>query len=316
MKTFGRFWLIAMLVCIGTVTHAQSMFKCRLADGSYSYQAERCPESASQQTITANSRGSIKIAPIELSGAKRGDKSSNQPATPTAPLAGESAATANAESPREPTQEVSVPGPDSNTSALTQKKPTSKLKQGFLILLVIVFGLLSLFGLVGLYVAAFRESVVWGLLCLFVPFAMLVFVIRRWEQVKVPFLLSFSMPVAGIALAILFDSGASDKADKADKDMQRLVTEINQKLPQTVGDVRLEKVVYADKVMRYAGTIPGNSQLTEAAKAEFQKKLKSMYCSNAVMRKGGVSVEYTMSSVSMTGTERFSVSAKPEDCKP
>ena len=169
---------------------------------------------------------------------------------------------------------------------------------------------MSIFGVVGLYVAAFRESIVWGLLCLFVPFALLVFVIRRWEQVKVPFLLSFSMPVAGIALAILFDSGASDK------DMQRLVTEMNQKLPQTVGDVRLEKVVYADKVMHYAGTIPGNSQLTEAAKAEFQKKLKSMYCSNAAMRKGGVGVEYTMSSVSMTGTERFSVSAKPEDCKP
>ena len=104
-------------------------------------------------------------------------------------------------------------------------------------------------------------------------------------------------------------SGASDK------DMQRLVKEMNEKLPQTVGNMRLERVVYADKVMHYAGTIPGNSPLTEAAKAEFQKKLKSMYCSGTGMRKGGVSVEYTMTSVSMTGAESFSVSARPEDCQ-
>ncbi len=191
-----------MLVCIGTATHAQSMFKCRLADGSYSYQAERCPESASQQTITANSRGAIKIAPAEVSGAKRWEKSSSQPVTPTAPLARELAATTGAESLRAPTQQTSIPGPDLNTSASTQKEPTSKVKQGFLILLIAVFGLLSIFGLVGLYVAAFRESVGWGMLCLFVPFAMLVFVIRHWEQAKVPFLLSISVPVFGIALAV------------------------------------------------------------------------------------------------------------------
>ncbi len=201
MKSFGRLWLIVMLVCIGTASHAQSMFKCRLADGSYSYQAERCPESASQQTITTNSRGAIKVAPTEPSGAKRVDKTSNQPVASTAPLARESAATTSAESPRAPTQEASIPGPDSNDSASTQKKPMSKVKQGFLTVLIIVFGLMSIVGVLGLYVAAFRESVGWGVLCLFVPFAMLFFVVRHWEKAKLPFLLSISIPVFGIASA-------------------------------------------------------------------------------------------------------------------
>ena len=42
-----------------------------------------------------------------------------------------------------------------------------------------------------LLVLAFQKSVVWGLLCLFVPFpCMLIFAATNWEKAKVPFLIS------------------------------------------------------------------------------------------------------------------------------
>lgn len=38
------------------------------------------------------------------------------------------------------------------------------------------------------YVIAFKESVTWGLACLFLPFASLIFTIRHWDEAKAPFL--------------------------------------------------------------------------------------------------------------------------------
>lgn len=52
--------------------------------------------------------------------------------------------------------------------------------------LMVVGGLVSLAAFAWLLVIAFKESTVWGLVCLFVPFAILVFAFKFWDEVKVP----------------------------------------------------------------------------------------------------------------------------------
>ncbi len=54
--------------------------------------------------------------------------------------------------------------------------------------LMVVGGLASLGAYVWLLVIAFRESAVWGLVCLFIPFAVLVFGFKFWNDSKIPFL--------------------------------------------------------------------------------------------------------------------------------
>jgi hypothetical protein len=44
-------------------------------------------------------------------------------------------------------------------------------------------------------VAAFQESALWGLGCMFVPFVSLAFVITHWDDTKRPFLASLGFAV-------------------------------------------------------------------------------------------------------------------------
>lgn len=54
---------------------------------------------------------------------------------------------------------------------------------------VIGFIILWFYG-IQLIIIAFRESIAWGLMYLFVPFANLYYVISRWDKCKSPFLKS------------------------------------------------------------------------------------------------------------------------------
>ena len=54
-----------------------------------------------------------------------------------------------------------------------------------LILIGVIIGLI--FG-IQILILAFKESLVWGLGSLFIPFVMLIFVIKHWEKAKSPFL--------------------------------------------------------------------------------------------------------------------------------
>jgi hypothetical protein len=51
---------------------------------------------------------------------------------------------------------------------------------------------LSLIGGIWFMVAAFQESIVWGLACLFLPVAWLFFLFLHWGEAKQPFLLSLA----------------------------------------------------------------------------------------------------------------------------
>ena len=60
--------------------------------------------------------------------------------------------------------------------------------------MVVCYALMLVGGIMVL-VAAFRQSVLWGLACLFVPFASFVFCIMHWQEAKSGFLLSTHVSV-------------------------------------------------------------------------------------------------------------------------
>lgn len=55
------------------------------------------------------------------------------------------------------------------------------------IVLIIIGALVSLVGGIWFLVVAFRQSVVWGLVVIFVPFASLVFLVKYWRDAKASF---------------------------------------------------------------------------------------------------------------------------------
>jgi uncharacterized membrane protein len=66
--------------------------------------------------------------------------------------------------------------------------------------------IISVIGAIGFLVAAFRESILWGLGCLFISPVSLVFLILHWSEAKNPFFLQ----LVGIALIILAASMGSE----------------------------------------------------------------------------------------------------------
>ena len=65
-------------------------------------------------------------------------------------------------------------------------------------LLVILGGIAMFVGGIWLLVEAFKESVLWGLGSIFIPFVSLVFVIMHWDVSKTPFLIQ----IGGLVLLI------------------------------------------------------------------------------------------------------------------
>lgn len=67
--------------------------------------------------------------------------------------------------------------------------------------LLIILGLICIvIGGIGLLIAAFRESILWGLACLFLHgIVSLIFVILHWQEAKGPFLLQ----TVGIVLILI-----------------------------------------------------------------------------------------------------------------
>lgn len=64
-------------------------------------------------------------------------------------------------------------------------------------------GLTMVVGAIWLLVVAFKQSILWGLLSLFIPFAVLVFIFKYWDKAKQPFLIYLGGAVAiGIGMAL------------------------------------------------------------------------------------------------------------------
>jgi uncharacterized membrane protein len=69
--------------------------------------------------------------------------------------------------------------------------------------LILVGVIIFIIGGFWFLVTAFRESVLWGLACLFVPVVQIFFLIIHWPEAKKPFflqLLAFVMVIVGIII--------------------------------------------------------------------------------------------------------------------
>jgi cytochrome bd-type quinol oxidase subunit 2 len=77
-----------------------------------------------------------------------------------------------------------------------------------LIALAVIFYIVAFVGGIMVLIAAFKESALWGICSLLIPFVMLVFVITHWEASKKGFLLQ----VAGVVLGVLCAFGAAAMA--------------------------------------------------------------------------------------------------------
>lgn len=72
------------------------------------------------------------------------------------------------------------------------------------IILAVIAMIMCLIYSVKLIIIAFQESVLWGLLYLFFPFANLYFIITRWQECREPFLkslIAIVVMVVGFAIA-------------------------------------------------------------------------------------------------------------------
>jgi hypothetical protein len=63
---------------------------------------------------------------------------------------------------------------------------------------------------VQILIMAFKTSVVWGLVSLLIPFGILVYVFKNWQQTKKPFLYSLAcLPVQLVGYVLMFMGAAS-----------------------------------------------------------------------------------------------------------
>ncbi len=70
--------------------------------------------------------------------------------------------------------------------------------EAFGVLVLLVGCLLALVGFIWFVIAAFQESVLWGLGVLFVPFVHLIFLVLGWDRAKRPFFLQ----LFGVAMIV------------------------------------------------------------------------------------------------------------------
>lgn len=82
---------------------------------------------------------------------------------------------------------------------------------GLLIIAVIV----SLVGGIMFTIAAFRQSALWGLAVLFIPFANLVFLVKYWQEAKKSFFINLAGCGVGVVAMIALVVGGAGAANRA-----------------------------------------------------------------------------------------------------
>ena len=55
--------------------------------------------------------------------------------------------------------------------------------------ILIIGGLIMLYGSILFLIVAFQDNVFWGLACLLVPIAALFYLVKNWEETKSPFVI-------------------------------------------------------------------------------------------------------------------------------
>ena len=172
--------------------------------------------------------------------------------------------------------------------------------------LILVFGglLVAIVASIGLFVVAFRVSIVWFIVC-FLPFGKLVFSLAHWDEARgmvITYFVGIAMMLAGVvvdpnvdeddgnplhAIGRVFRSGKQKDAPRRQSPAKTLVTreeritELQAQLAKETADLN---VIYRDLSTRRAALKPGNEKAisdynTEAARysalLESTKKVKA-----------------------------------------
>ena len=66
-------------------------------------------------------------------------------------------------------------------------------------IIFIIGAIISVIGGIWFLVAAFRQTIWWGLGCIFIPFVWLIFLILHWGDAKKPFFVSL---LGGVIIAV------------------------------------------------------------------------------------------------------------------
>ncbi|MCA9040918.1 MAG: hypothetical protein KDA65_11270 [Planctomycetaceae bacterium] len=74
---------------------------------------------------------------------------------------------------------------------------------GILLILAIVCFIGCAVSELVIVVRAFQESVLWGLAVLFIPFAIIVFLVKFWDRCKQPFLYGLGAWALGVVFILL-----------------------------------------------------------------------------------------------------------------
>lgn len=91
--------------------------------------------------------------------------------------------------------------------AKAQARPEKVKLSGLGVALVTPGLLVGLVASIWFIIATFRQSILWGLACLFLPFASLIFTIVHWRVAKIPFLLFLLVSTPLIFIGIFLGSG-------------------------------------------------------------------------------------------------------------
>jgi hypothetical protein len=85
---------------------------------------------------------------------------------------------------------------------LTKKRKEGKMEAVGMVIFAIG-AIVSIIGGIWFLIVAFRQSVWWGLGCLFVPFVSLVFLIMHWRDAAKPFFVSLLGTAIIVAVAVM-----------------------------------------------------------------------------------------------------------------
>lgn len=225
MSSIKRLCLILALACLSSAACAQSMFKCTQADGRTAFQAEPCPDNASQQVMSANKRGVVKIVPPVTRSADSG-ADATQPGNAIQPTHARSSDAEKSNLPTVTDQVVDLRPQASADSSAGSSAPApasaSSASRGIaeqIILIIVFFCLFG--GAIGsgwLMIETFRESIMWGIMCLVFSPLYLVFVVTHWERAKTPFLISVSSFVVPIIWIFFYELGHKPRPGLSEAD--------------------------------------------------------------------------------------------------
>jgi hypothetical protein len=211
MSLIKRLCLVLAFASLSSVACAQTMFKCTQANGKIAYQAEPCPDNASEQVFKANKRGDLKV--VQPATQRSVSDENVDAAQPTGARSSEDSVRSHAVTDPDPVVETNVAASADSAASSQASSPNSppKAATGKFDFVIIAFVFLSLaasvFASIWLIIVAFGESVIWGLACIFIPLCGLLFVITHWDKAKKPFLISLSTAFAPILWLAVLDHG-------------------------------------------------------------------------------------------------------------